>query len=335
MSDLTPPEQMPSGPSGPDRRIVWTVAASLLLHAGVLAFLLWPPLRDSAEAAPPEAIAVELVPPPESSSSEPPPSSELPSSLEPPSSEAPDSSEAPSAEPSGENTSSAETASVEPPAAEPAGSDTASAAASADAASEPPQSSEASAEPPPTPMSRPLVIPVAPSEDASAAASSAVEDGVSALATSTGDLADGTAPPTAAEAPDVATLELGGLHTAKRFYLEAMLSSPAMARARDALKQLPRDKRLSQTCNIEAIAQVGSADRGFTPDVIMADAYAKSVAAGARYTASGAIFRSDKKWYGLAYDCTLSTDLTSVTAFSYRIGADVTAAVVARLDQAR
>lgn len=146
-------------------------------------------------------------------------------------------------------------------------------------------------------------------------------------------MADGVAPAgsASAEEPDAAALDLGTLHSAKRFYLEAMLSAPNMARAREALKTLPREKRLSQTCNIEAVGQIGSSGRGFTPDVVIADAYGKSVMAGSRYTASGAIFRSGEKWYGVAFDCTLSDDLTSVTAFSYRLGADVTDAVVARL----
>jgi hypothetical protein len=180
-------------------------------------------------------------------------------------------------------------------------------------------------------MSRPIVIPVGPSEEGSAAPSSAPDNGVSALTASNGEVADGVAPTAASTEPDVAALDLGALHSAKRFYLEAMLSSPNMARAREMLKTLPREKRLSQTCNIEAIAQIGSAGRGFAPDVVMADAYAKSAMVGTRYTAAGAIFRSDEKWYGVYFDCTLSDDLTSVTAFSYRLGADVTDAVVARL----
>ncbi|MDO8359349.1 MAG: DUF930 domain-containing protein, partial [Devosia sp.] len=182
-----------------------------------------------------------------------------------------------------------------------------------------------------TPMSRPIFVPVGPSEEASAAPSSAPDDGVSALAASNGDLADGVAPAASSAEPDVAALDLGALHSAKRFYLEAMLSAPSMARAREVLKTLSHEKRLAQTCNIEAIAQIGSAGRGFTPDVIMADAYAKSVMAGTHFTAAGAIFRSEKRWYGLAFDCSLSEDLRAVTAFSFRLGADVTEAVVARL----
>jgi hypothetical protein len=146
-------------------------------------------------------------------------------------------------------------------------------------------------------------------------------------------MAEGTAPPAPSAEPDVATLELGALRSAERFYLKAMLSVPSMARARAMLETLPPEKRLAQTCNIEALAQIGNAGEGFAPDVVMAEAYARSEVTGTRLAASGAIFRSEERWYGLAFDCTLSDDLTSVTAFSYRLGADVTDAVLARLSK--
>lgn len=137
----------------------------------------------------------------------------------------------------------------------------------------------------------------------------------------------------AAAEPDVATLELGEPRNAERFYLETMLGSPGMARARAMLQTLPPDKRLAQTCNIEALAQIGYAGEGFTPDVVMAEAYALQRITGTRLVADGAIFRSGDKWFGVAFDCTLSGDLTTVTAFSYRLGADVTDAVLARLNR--
>ena len=94
---------------------------------------------------------------------------------------------------------------------------------------------------------------------------------------------------------------------------------------------MPPEKRLAQTCNIEALAQIGNAGEGFAPDVVMAEAYARKEMSGTRLVANGAIFRSGEKWYGLAFDCTLSDDLAGVTAFTFRLGADVTEAVLARL----
>ncbi|MDB5586401.1 MAG: hypothetical protein JWP26_1371, partial [Devosia sp.] len=159
------------------------------------------------------------------------------------------------------------------------------------------------------------------------------DQAVSAVTADADEMAEGTAPPASSAEPDVATLELGALRSAKRFYLKAMLSVPSMARARAMLETLPPEKRLAQTCNIEALAQIGNAGEGFAPDIVMAEAYARSEMTGTRVAASGAIFRSGERWYGLAFDCTLSDDLQSVTAFSYRLGADVTDAVLARLSK--
>jgi hypothetical protein len=159
------------------------------------------------------------------------------------------------------------------------------------------------------------------------------DEAVAAVTGDTGEMAEGTAPPAPSVEPDVATLELGALHSAERFYLKVMLSAPSMARARAMLETLPPEKRLTQTCNIEALAQIGNAGEGFTPDVVMPDAYARSETSGTRLAATGAIFRSNERWYGVAFDCTLSDDLTNVTAFSYRLGADVTDAVLARLSK--
>jgi hypothetical protein len=209
-----------------------------------------------------------------------------------------------------------ETAAAEPSAPEPAAS----------AASEAPPGSEASAKVAPMPLPRPKVRGLT-------APSSASDDGAPALTADTGETAEGTAPAASAPEPDVASLALGAERSAERFYLEAMLSAPSMARASEMIKTLPREKRVAQSCNLEALAQIGNAGEGFAPDVVMAEAYALSEMTGTRLVASGGIFRSREKWYGVAFDCTLSDDLTSVTAFSYRLGADVTEAVLARLNK--
>jgi hypothetical protein len=379
MSDVTPPELVPSDAPPRDRRFVWTAAASLLLHAGVVVWLLWPAMRETAEAAPPPAISVDLVPE-EVLSGEPPvsseqPSSEMSSSTEPPSSEeASVSSEAPSAEPSSvaSTSASSETPSIEPAPSAPSApseavSEAASSAPASDissaapssaepssaAASEPPSTQPASEPPPsasseqaPTPATRPIVIPVGPSADASepasdlehasassADASSAPPDGeVSALTANGGDAEDGVPAPASSEEPAAAPLpELGKLHSSKRFYTDAILSAPAMAKARDAIEKLPREKRLAQTCNIEAVGQIGNAGRNFSPDAVIADAFAKPAIDGTRFTVGGGAFRSQKKWYAIGYTCTLSEDLSKVTSFSFRLGGDVTTTLTQRV----
>jgi hypothetical protein len=161
----------------------------------------------------------------------------------------------------------------------------------------------------------------AASELSSAAETSAADE-TSALTTT--DPAAGDSVAEAGETPPPPSLK-GALHAAKRFYLDAVLDAPAMARARQAIKKLPPEKRLVQTCNIEAVGQLGHAGRGFSPDAEVANAFVPPVAAGSSFTVKGGAFRSDGKWYALAYACTLSQDMDAVTAFSYRIGADVTA----------
>jgi hypothetical protein len=297
--------------------------ASAMLHVGVLALFLWLPPPDSADAVPPPAIDVELVPPPEAVSA-----SEQPAE-EPEEEDSPaktTSAEPPPAEQSAAPTESApETSSPEMP------SETAAPEAEPKApATEEPEpvrgSETSSAEVAPIPLSRPLVRGLSAPE-------SVPDEAVSAVTADTGEMTEGAAPPAPSAEPDIATLELGALRSAERFYLKAMLSVPSMARAREMLETLPSQKRLAQTCSIEALAQIGNAGEGFAPDVVMADAYARSQVTGTRLEASGAIFRSGESWYGLAFDCTLSDDLTSVTAFSYRLGTDVTDAVLARLNK--
>ena len=324
MSEVTPPEPAHPEPRRRNPSTVWGTMASALLHLGVLVFFLWQPPPDSAEATPPAAIDVELVRPPEAiSTSEPPaekPVEETSATLPPaktPTAEPPPAEQATAPTPSAAEISRPETPS-EAAAPKPEASGT--------AVSEPVRDSETSEKEPPIPLSRPRVKGLT-------APASAPDGALTAVTADTGEMAEGTAPPAPAAEPDVATLELGALRSAKRFYLEAMLSVPSMARAREMLETLPPEKRLAQTCNIEALAQIGNAGERFEPDVVMAEAYARSEMTGTRLTASGAIFRSGERWYGLAFDCTLSDDLKSVTAFSYRLGADVTDAVLARLNK--
>ncbi|WP_421760333.1 DUF930 domain-containing protein [Devosia sp.] len=328
MSELTPPE--PTLPEPPRRNssTVWGTMVSAMLHVGLLAFFLWQPPPGRADAAPPPAIDVELVPPPDPVSA----------SAQP--------AEKPKEEESAATAPPAKPTSAQPPPAEQAPPPVASAAvitptetpsetaapkpvpkAPAPEASEPVRGAETpTAEVPPIPLMRPRVKGLT-------APASVPDQAVAAVTADTGEVVEGTASPAPSAEPDVATLELGALHSAKHFYLKSMLSVPSMARARAMLETLSPEKRLAQTCNIEALAQIGNAGQGFAPDVVMAEAYARSEITSTRLAASGAIFRSGERWYGLAFDCTLSDDLTRVTAFSYRLGTDVTDAVLARLNK--
>lgn len=341
MTDTTPLERMLAAPPRRDRRIGIIAAASAIAHVLVIGLLLLPALVPLQHPQAPAPINVELVPPSQEPSIPQSPSSEPPSSQLPPSSEEPVSSEQPSMEPASsgvsEPGSSAEAASA-------ASSAPASGSSDAAAASAP---SEA-----PAPMQRPVLIPIAPDEPSSeapsavgdastlessaaseAAASSMPPDDASAL-TATDPGAEAIAlPSSASAAPSPASAEAppeepplpridGALHVAKKFYLANMLQGPAMANARQAIKKLPPQKRLVQTCNIEAIAQIGQASR-YLPDAIVADAFAPTEPAGTTLKVTAGAFRSNKIWHAVSYDCTLSGDLSKVVSFSFRVGDQV------------
>ncbi|WP_395816456.1 DUF930 domain-containing protein [Devosia sp.] len=314
MSDMTLSELKLIDPPGRERWLVWTALASLLLHAGVLVITLGSPLREAIDATPPQAIEVELVKPAEEPPEETPPT-ETPAEKEPGS---PAAAAAPAAP---------EAAEPAAPAATPQSAQSAPDAVTS--VEPPPAATQARTEASPTPMPRPASRTVEQGTEGGAGPSS---EPVAALKAETGE-AEGDVPGALSTNPGVADLDLGEVRTAEQFYLEAMLQQPSLARARDMLQTLPAGKRLSQTCNIEALAQIGNSGAGFVPDVVMTDAYALSTLTDTRLSATGAIFRSQDKWYGLAFDCTLSDDLTQVTAFSYQLGADVTEAVLARMGQ--
>src|SRR5690606_4373382 len=120
------------------------------------------------------------------------------------------------------------------------------------ATSEPQQAPEATAKVAPIPLARPKVRGLTAPE-------SAAEEGASAPAAETVESAEGAAPPPAEEQFDVATLQLGEPRSAQQFYLETVLNVPRMGSVREALKTLPQEKRVAQTCNIEALAQIGYA----------------------------------------------------------------------------
>ncbi|MEP7239762.1 MAG: DUF930 domain-containing protein [Devosia sp.] len=108
-----------------------------------------------------------------------------------------------------------------------------------------------------------------------------------------------------------------------------MLKAPGLAQAKGVLKKLPPERRLAQTCNIEATGQAAAA--GYPADAIIPNAFAAPSIAGTTYTVFGGAFRADGNWRRIAYECTLTKDLTDVARFSLHIGADVTAEMQARL----
>jgi uncharacterized protein DUF930 len=353
MSSPDPGEGMPENTAAKDRRMVVTAGVSALVHLLVLGVLFLPVLPLATPGGP-EAVAVDIVTSKELASLESAASSSAPASLQPPSSEASSeaSSRAPAPLPSGGSPSSSTSAQPPPPPPAPKAS-TASTPSSGEPASRAPSSAR-------------LVIPVGSAESSSEAQSSGLtsSDGTSSEASeniassqadtassasadttptalAAGDSADGLAPASDAQtagASSASALEAGkppkpvgggSLHPATAFYLKEMLRAPGLAQAKATLKTLSPERRLAQTCNIEAYGQAGHA--GYQPDAIIANAFAPVTSAGSTYTASGGAFRSEGNWYRIAYQCVLTRDMSDVVSFSFHIGADVSAEMTARL----
>lgn len=157
----------------------------------------------------------------------------------------------------------------------------------------------------------PLVIPVGPSEPASDA-STAPSELDSSEPDNSGTPEDGAAPASSAPAIN------GPLHVAKEFYASSMLQAPQLAATLKAIKALPRQRRIAQMCNLEALGQIAGSAGHFQPNALIADAFAAPVNAGQTVSAPGGAFRSGQTWYGVSFKCTVASDLSSVTAFSFR-----------------
>lgn len=124
--------------------------------------------------------------------------------------------------------------------------------------------------------------------------------------------------PAPAEAPPPA--EPGGMVRPRRLLSQQVLADP---RSRDTLAMLPRlaaDERAEQLCGLEAMGQIHAWHSGYEPDRVSAYALAAVRQAGPILRAEGAAFRSQRRWYGLRFECTISADLKRVTAFAFAVG---------------
>ena len=72
-------------------------------------------------------------------------------------------------------------------------------------------------------------------------------------------------------------------------------------------------------CNLEALGQIARSASHFQPNALIADAFAATVNSGQTVSAPGGAFRSGQTWYGVAFKCTVAADLSSITAFSFRV----------------
>ena len=111
-----------------------------------------------------------------------------------------------------------------------------------------------------------------------------------------------------------------GVHIATEFYAGGILREPGMEHIRKTMETIAPSERLVQLCNIEGIEQLKRGAPDYAPDTIVSYAMSDPLVAGMTLSAPGAAFRSRRRWYGVAFKCTVAADLTSVTAFEFKLG---------------
>ncbi|MFK4825141.1 DUF930 domain-containing protein [Paenochrobactrum sp. BZR 588] len=86
------------------------------------------------------------------------------------------------------------------------------------------------------------------------------------------------------------------------------------------LKKLDPATRLEQRCDVEAMEAVGRSEPGFSPDKVLAYAFAEPSIKPQSIVAKGAALRSRNQWYRLSYTCETDTDRMTILSFKYKLG---------------
>lgn len=123
--------------------------------------------------------------------------------------------------------------------------------------------------------------------------------------------------------PDQPAAPEDGMVRAQNFFSDKLLADPRSRQAREDFKQLASADQLVQLCNLEALEQVHRWDSKFQPDYLMAYAMAGAKVTGQAVEVKGGAFRSKKHWYNIAFKCSVAPDLRTVTAFEFKVGAEI------------
>ncbi len=139
-------------------------------------------------------------------------------------------------------------------------------------------------------------------------------------APSASEAAAPTAPSQGEAAPTAPSSTILGVHIATDFYAGSILSEPSMKKMRATLDSFAPGERLVQLCNIEGLEQIRRGAPSYDPDTLVSYAMSDPLTAGLTLSAPGAAFRSRRRWYGVAFKCTVAADLESVTGFEFKLG---------------
>lgn len=110
------------------------------------------------------------------------------------------------------------------------------------------------------------------------------------------------------------------LKKAKGLYSKKMLADP---RVKQALGELPPNRRIVQLCSIEALEQVRHARPDAFPDALVPYAWSGGIIENHVLRAKGGAFRSKNNWHNVDFRCEVNADTTEVVAFSFAIGGAV------------
>jgi hypothetical protein len=129
------------------------------------------------------------------------------------------------------------------------------------------------------------------------------------------------AAPTPAEEPEaVPPAPADDMMAATELFASRILSDPQNKQVRDTLPLLENSERIIQLCAIEGLEQLHRARPLALPDSIAPHAFAPTNLQGLTVDAQGAAFRQERRWYGLRFRCTVTPDITAVSAYRYAIG---------------
>ena len=107
------------------------------------------------------------------------------------------------------------------------------------------------------------------------------------------------------------------------FFLSLQAFTPAFAIDASVMRQLNAlapEERLEQRCDIEAMDRIKQEQKGFAPDKVIAYTFSDPEISGAKFKASGAVFRSKGDWYHLSYNCITGPQHINVRELDYKIG---------------
>jgi hypothetical protein len=294
-TDQLTPDERPVAAKTPTR--FWIISASVVMHAVIVILLLVPLPMPSLNAPQEEEVSLELIVEPE-----PPPPEDSQEQEEPPQEAQPEEPAPP--EPPAEE---AEEAKSEPPlsilpdiAIRP--EESRLDAVDSDG-QKPAQEEEQPAEPSPEPA--PVDEPTAePSTEDLAATSEE------------GELPAGEVPPLPLEKPEVSS---DGDQQEEREPLSA--SAIEGSGLRQMMGELPPNRRLTQICSIEVLAQVRATNADYARVVgLIPFSDQGGLITGSKLTATGGAFNLGGSWVEVDFTCEVDLERYRVTRFSQNIG---------------